>query len=115
MNFNILGYAIYLLVTVFIIVRVGKICYENGNIFVAQLIPHHTDLCHKINHVLLVAYYLLNMGYCAATLIGWQQILTLEQLIAIIAFRTGIIVLFLSLMHYFNIYMITKYVQKLIQ
>jgi len=114
MNFNIFGYAIYLLVTLFIIVRVGKICYDNGNIFVSQLIPDHEDLCHKINQVLLVAYYLLNMGYCAVTIIGWKTIISPEQLLEIIAFRTGIIVLLLAVMHYFNIYMIAKYVQKLI-
>lgn len=114
MNYNILGYSIYLLATLFIIIRVGKICYDNGNIFVSHLIPDHKDLCHKINQVLLVAYYLLNMGYCAITLIGWQKIETFNQLIETITFRSGIIVVFLALMHYFNIYMITKYVQKLI-
>jgi len=114
MNYNILGYAIYLSLTLFIIVRVGKICYENGNIFVSQLIPDHEDLCLKINQVLLAAYYLLNMGYCAITVIGWQKIISPEQLIETIALRTAIIVIFLAMMHYFNIYMLTKYVQKLI-
>ena len=28
------------------------------------------DLCHKINQLLLVGYYLLNIGYCAMTLIS---------------------------------------------
>ena len=114
MNFNILAYAVYLMATLFIIVRVGKICYDNGNIFVSQLIPDHEDLCHKINQVLLIAYYLLNMGYCAITIIGWQKISGPGQLVEIIAFRTGIIVLLLAMVHYFNIYMIAKYAQKLI-
>ena len=39
MNLNITGYFIYLSITIFIILRVGKICYKNGNIFVAELIP----------------------------------------------------------------------------
>ncbi|MEO0046422.1 MAG: hypothetical protein RL705_1613, partial [Bacteroidota bacterium] len=81
MNLNILGYPIYLLITIFIIVKVGRICYQNGNIYVAQLIPDHIDLCHKINQVLLLGYYLMNIGYCAMTLISWEKIITFNQLI----------------------------------
>ena len=81
MNFNIIGYLIYLGITTFIILKVGKICYKNGNIYVADLIPDHADLCQKINQVLLLGYYLLNIGYCAMTLISWQKIISSTQLI----------------------------------
>ena len=73
MNHNIIGYLIYLTITILIIVRVGKICYKNGNVYVSELIPNHTDLCHKINQVLLLGYYLLNIGYCSMTLISWEK------------------------------------------
>lgn len=114
MNFNLIGYGIYLLFTAFIIVRVGKICYDNGNVFVAQLIPDHADWCQKINQVLLVGYYLINIGYCAITVIGWQKIESLQVLIETVSFRASLIISFLALMHYFNIFIITRYVQKLI-
>ncbi|WP_396194803.1 hypothetical protein [Flavobacterium sp.] len=114
MNLNILGYAIYLLITIFIIVKVGRICYQNGNIYVAQLIPDHMDLCHKINQVLLLGYYLLNIGYCAMTLISWEKIITFNQLIEVIAFKSAIIIGTIAFMHYGNIFVLTKYIQKLI-
>jgi hypothetical protein len=114
MNLNIIGYTIYLLITIFIIVKVGRICYQNGNIYVAQLIPDHMDLCHKINQVLLLGYYLMNIGYCAMTLISWEKILTFDQLIEVIAFKSAIIIGTIAFMHYINIYVLTKYIQKLI-
>jgi hypothetical protein len=114
MNLNILGYAIYLLITIFIIVKVGRICYQNGNIYVAQLIPDHIDLCHKINQVLLLGYYLMNIGYCAMTLISWEKIITFNQLIEVIAFKSAIIIGTIAFMHYGNIFVLTKYIQKLI-
>ena len=49
MNLNIIAYLVYFSITGIIIVKVGRICYNNGNIFVSQLIPNHEDLCHKIN------------------------------------------------------------------
>ena len=53
MNLNILGYLIYLSFTCIIIIKVGKLCYDNGNLFVSQLIPNHEALCHQINKMLL--------------------------------------------------------------
>jgi len=114
MNLNIIGYFIYLSITIFIIMKVGKICFKNGNIFVLDLIPNHADLCQKINQILLLAYYLLNIGYCAMTLISWQKISTSPQLIETICLKTAVIIFIISILHYLNILIITKYIQKLI-
>ncbi|MEG0849080.1 hypothetical protein ACHRVK_13175 [Flavobacterium plurextorum] len=114
MNFNITGYFVYLSITIFIILRVGKICYKNGNIYVADLIPNHADICQKINQILLLAYYLLNIGYSAMTLISWQKITSSTQLIETICTKTAVIIFIISILHYFNILIITKYIQKII-
>jgi hypothetical protein len=114
MNLNIIAYVIYLTITSFIILKVGRICYQNGNIFVSQLIPNHADLCHKINQILLLGYYLLNIGYCAMTLISWNKIIQINQLIEIIALKSAIIIGAIALLHYCNIFVLTKYIQKLI-
>jgi hypothetical protein len=115
MNLNIIGYFIYLSITILIIIRVGKICYRNGNVYVAELIPNHKEICQKINQVLLMAYYLLNIGYCAMTLISWQKIASLNQLIETIAIKSSIIIFTISILHYLNIIILTKYIQKLIK
>ncbi len=115
MNLNITGYAIFLVIISYIIIVVGKICYRNGNIYVASLIPHHMDLCQQINKMLLIAYYLVNIGYSAMTLVNWESINSTQQLIEIITTKTAVIVLLLSFLHYTNIYVLTNYIQKLIK
>lgn len=115
MNLNIIGYFIYLSITVFIILKVGKICYKNGNVYVAALIPNHKEICQKINQVLLMAYYLLNIGYCAMTLISWQKITTVNELIETIGIKASVIIFAISILHYLNIIILTKYIQKLIK
>ena len=114
MTLNIIGYLIYLGITAIIIIKVGKICYTNGSIYVAQLIPHHKELCLKINQVLLVAYYLFNLGYCAITLIQWKLITKYSELIEVICTKTAIILFLLATLHYLNILIITKQIKKLI-
>ena len=114
MNLNIIGYAIYLLITSIIIVKVGRICYNNGNIFVSALIPDHEDLCHRANQILLIGYYLMNLGYCAMTLISWETILSFGQLVEAISIKSAIIICTIAVMHYINIILLTKYIKKLI-
>ena len=114
MNLNIIAYLIYLSITGIIIIKVGRICYNNGNIFVSQLIPNHEDLCHKINQLLLVGYYLLNIGYCAMTLISWRKIDNMTQLIEVITSKSAFIIIAIALMHYINIILLTNYIKKLI-
>lgn len=114
MNLNLIAYLIYFLITIFIIVKVGKICYNNGNIYVSQLIPNHEDLCLKINQLLLVGYYLLNIGYCAMTIISWEKIETLTQLTEVITSKSALIIITIAILHYFNIILLTNYIKKLI-
>ena len=115
LNLNIIGYFIYLSITILIILKVGKKNKKNGNVYVAELLPNHADICQKINQVLLLAYYLLNIGYCAITLISWNKITTSTQLIETIGTKTAVIIFIISILHYLNIIIITKYIQKLIK
>ena len=115
MNYNIIAYLIFFLLIAFIVIKVGLICYDNGNIFVAELIPNHVELCQQINKVLLVAYYLLNLGYSAMTLIFWETISSLQMLVEVLALKSAIIIGLLSLLHYLNIFILTNYIQKLIK
>lgn len=115
MNYNLLGYGIFISVIAFIIVIVGKICYRNGNIFVAALIPDHLELCQQINKSLLVSYYLVNIGYCAMTLIGWEAIDNPLQLAEVLASKVAIILCILSVLHFSNIFLLTNTIHKLIK
>lgn len=115
MNYNITGYFIFIIIIVLIIVFVGKICYRNGNIFVAELIPEHLDMCQQINKALLVAYYLVNIGYCAITLIGWEEVKSGLQLIEVLSIKVATIVCILSILHYLNILVLTTNINKLIK
>jgi hypothetical protein len=112
MNLNIIAYSIYVFITGFIIIKVGVICYQNGNIFVAHLIPDNSEFCLQINTILLIGYYLLNIGYAIITLSGWPTLQTFTQMTEVIANRTGIIICTLAGLHYFNLFWITKFIKN---
>jgi len=115
LNLNLIGYGIFISLMVFIIVVVGKICYRNGNVFVAELIPGHLELCRQINKVLLIGYYLVNIGYCAVNLSFWQTINAMPMLVEVIAIKMAGIIIILSGLHYLNIYVLVTQIHKLIK
>jgi len=114
MNLNLAAYTIFLLIVIYIIVIVGRICYRNGNIFVMELLQGHEELCIHINKLLLLGYYLVNIGYAAITLISWEPITSITCVMEVIATKTAVIIGILSILHYLNIILLTKYVHKLI-
>ncbi|MFN0293861.1 hypothetical protein [Pedobacter helvus] len=115
LNLNLIGYGIFIALMVFIILVVGKICYRNGNVFVAQLIPGHIELCQQINKALLIGYYLVNLGYCAVNLSFWQHISTMPMLVEVISIKMAGIIIILCGLHYLNIYVLMTQIHKLIK
>ena len=108
---NTLAYIIYLFITYLITVRVGFIFYRNGRLFILGLLKNDVSLTDAINRILLVGYYLVNLGYAALMISTWDTIITWTELLASITVMTGKIVLTLAIMHYFNmlvIYLISK-------
>ena len=99
---NTLAYIIYLLITYLITVRVGFIFYRNGRLFILGLLHNDVALTDFINRMLLVGYYLLNLGYAALMLRTWNTIYTFTYLVQSITTMTGKIMLTLAFIHFLN-------------
>ncbi|TWI81564.1 hypothetical protein IQ13_2582 [Lacibacter cauensis] len=108
---NSIAYIIYLLLTYFITVHVGLRFYRNGRIYILGLLEGNEALTDFINKLLLVGYYLLNLGYAALMIQLWTTVVTWLALFESIFIMTGRIMLTLALIHFMNmlvIYLIRK-------
>ncbi|WP_143306031.1 hypothetical protein [Chitinophaga vietnamensis] len=108
---NILAYSIYLLITYLITVRVGWLFYRNGRIFILHLMRGEAGITDAINRILLLGYYLLNLGYATLMISTWNTLHSWTELLLTITQMTGHITLLLAGMHYLNvmvIYLISK-------
>ncbi|WP_344925679.1 hypothetical protein [Aquimarina addita] len=103
----------YLTITALLIIKVGQRCYQHGNTFVMHLVPGDKDFCLRINNILLIGYYLINIGYAVITLSGWSTINSIEQMIESISNRTATIICILAVLHYFNLFWITKFIKNI--
>jgi len=103
---NITAYIIYLLITYLITVRVGFIFYRNGRLYILDLLKNDVALTDAINRILLIGYYLVNLGYAALMISTWTTVTDWTSLLLTTTVMTGKIVLTLALMHYFNMFVI---------
>ncbi|WP_346320528.1 hypothetical protein [Chitinophaga sp. YIM B06452] len=108
---NTLAYLIYFIITGFITIWVGRRFYSNGRLFILDLMRQDVAVTDAINRILLIGYYLLNLGYAALMISTWETITTYTALLESITRMTARIILTLSLIHYCNmaaIYVFSK-------
>jgi hypothetical protein len=106
MNYNVSAYCIYLILTVFVIVFVGKLFYRNGRIFILGLMKDDAVTTDYFNNILLVAYYLYNIGYAFVKLHFWQKIENMEMLVSSISNNMSVLIFILASTHYMNMILI---------
>lgn len=109
---NALAYIFYIIITYIITVHVGLIFYRNGEIFILRLLHNDKKLTKFINRILLTGYYLLNLGYAALMIRFWKTITTWEEMLTSIGTMTGMIMLTLAVIHFFNMAAILFFSQK---
>jgi len=111
LNYNIIGYLVYLPVTFYITINVGKVCYQHGEIFLLQLIEQE-QTAKAVNKLLLIGYYLLNLGFATLILSYWSIIKHWSNLIEVLSTKLGLIILLLGIMHFINMFVIQFFAKK---
>lgn len=112
MNHTIVAYLIYLPVSVAMTVWVARTLHKNGRIFLVQAFHGREDMADSVNHLLVVGFYLINLGFIAFALrygekpAGWQE--TIEFL----STKLGVVLLVLGAMHFFNMFNFDKMRRK---
>ena len=109
---NLLAYLIYILVTYVITVHVGLQFYRHGRHYILAMFHGNEKYTDRVNHLLLVGYYLVNLGYAALIISSWGHVGSVEELVTSLASRIGKIMLILAVLHYNNmavIILLTKF------
>lgn len=111
MSYNILAYIIYALITIYIIIWVGRQFHRNGRVFILSLFEQRENITDTTNNLLLMGYYLFNIGYAVLQFSFWVEVPNVETMLSSIAGKTGMLILILAGLHYNNmiiIYILSK-------
>ena len=104
MNYILVLYALYLVITLVLTVWVAHTLFRNGKVFLVDIFHGNEDLAKAVNNLLLVGFYLVNVGYAIYTLRVVGDIDTARLMVETLSLKTGAIILILGCMHFLNMF-----------
>lgn len=108
MNHITITYCIYLTLTLAMTVWVARTLHKNGRIFLVDSFAGNEPLADSVNHLLVVGFYLVNIGYIALALKISTLVTDTREVFEAVSNKVGVVLLVLGAMHFFNIYIFTK-------
>lgn len=108
MNYFILTYIVYLLVSIALTVWVAKVLFKNGRIFLVDIFHGNSELADSVNKLLVVGFYLVNIGYMSLALKETGNIASAQVVVEVLSYKVGWIILILGGMHFMNLIVFFK-------
>ena len=99
-------YLIYIIFSIVITVFVARTLSKNGVIYLEDGFNGNTHLAASVNHMLVVGFYLLNLGFALLRMKTNIAISNFEQMLAYLSSGLGFVLFALGIAHFFNMYVI---------
>lgn len=107
-TFMVVAYLLYLLVSIGLTVWVARTLQRNGAHFLHDAFLGKERLAESVNHLLVVGFYLMNIGYVALSLKEHRTIWTMQEVIELVCTKVGWVMVVLGAMHFFNLYVFNR-------
>jgi hypothetical protein len=102
-------YLVYLALSLGITYWVGQTLHRNGRVFLVENFQGQEALADSINHLLLVGFYLVNLGFVALALRYGTKPTDLVGAFEFLSTKVGLVVVILGFMHFTNMRLLVRY------
>ena len=99
-------YALYVLISLAITYWVGRTLSQNGLVFLIENFEGKEALARSVNHLLLVGFYLINLGFVSLALRLFERPQTVIDAIELLSTKVGLVIVLLGVMHFFNMWLL---------
>lgn len=103
MNQTVITYLMYLVLSAAFTIWVAQTLHRNGRTFLVHIFRDNYSLADSINHLLVVGFYLINLGYIGLFLKTHVPIDAWQGSIEVLAGKVGTVLLILGTMHFTNL------------
>src|SRR5437868_12771860 len=100
-------YLAYLVISILLTVWVAHTLHKNGRIFLVDSFLGNEELADSVNHLLVVGFYLINIGYVALALKYGAAAANAQEALEQLSTKVGLVLLVLGAMHFFNLALFT--------
>jgi hypothetical protein len=101
-------YIVYIALSIPLTIWVAQTLHKNGRIFLIDSFRGNERLADSVNHLLVVGFYLINIGYVALALKERIAPTDVREVLETISRKIGVVMLVLGAMHFFNILVFSK-------
>ena len=109
MNYLVATYVTYLAISITLTIWVAKTLHKNGRQFLVDSFHGNNALADSVNHLLIVGFYLINIGYIALALKFSAHAENLQELIEAVSIKVGTVMVILGGMHFLNIFVFARW------
>src|SRR5216117_326098 len=96
-------YVAYLLVSIGLTVWVARTLHKNGRIFLVDSFTGNEALADSVNHLLVVGFYLINIGFVTLALRYGDRPTDAQTALEILSSKVGLVLVVLGFMHFLNL------------
>ena len=100
-----LVYLAYSAVSVGLTIWLARTLSKNGEVFLEDVFADNPRMVKAVNQLLVVGFYLVNLGYALITLKAGSHYLGQVEAIETLASKLGALLLALAAMHFGNLYL----------
>lgn len=108
MDYTVSSYLFYLVVSVGLTVWVARTLHRAGRFFLIDALDGNEELADSVNHMLVVGFYLINVGWVSLMLSQGTNPRNLQGAIEFLSWKIGMVLLILGGMHFFNLYVLSR-------
>src|SRR5258708_16686314 len=101
-------YVAYLAISLAVTVWVAQTLRKSGRAFLIDAFHDNRELADSVNHLLVVGFYLINVGYVTLALRTSALIDSTRASIELVCDKLGIVLIVLGVMHFFNLYIFNR-------
>src|ERR1043166_8407757 len=101
-------YLLYLAVSVALTIWVARTLHKNGRIFLVDSFLGNEALADSVNHLLVVGFYLVNVGFVTLALKYGEKAIDAQTGLEILSSKVGLVLVVLGIMHFFNLFVFSN-------
>jgi hypothetical protein len=110
MNSTVTTYVVYLLLSIGLTVWVARTLSRSGKVFLADVFHGNDTLADAVNHLLVVGFYLMNLGFVALWMRGGDNdVRGTTGVFQALSYKVGTVLLVLGVMHLVNVYVLNRF------
>jgi hypothetical protein len=104
MNLNVVTYLLYLALALPLTLWVARALHRYGKVFLVDVFHGDDVLAHAVNQLLVIGFYLVNLGYVSLFMTSHTDVTTTQRLLEVLSTKIGGVALVLGGLHFANIW-----------